>query len=317
MHNSLEFALNSALLAQKTGYTMRIIPLVSHEQMLRRGLRVAKVHLGNLKYKAKIGQFKDNFGLHPKHAASVLKDLLVFGYVDPDEADLIGFFAALSFLRSYQREKKRRNTFEMNEKPLRELTWTWVKNLAKLKAIKIVWPADEEWGDDTFIVSVDGTHRRTNEPRHLRFRRNGINYSHKSNSAGVNHEIAIDLWSQRVVHANRFDPAGRPDKSIFKEELMHKIPEGCRVVCDNGYEGLPHIYSAYNQFDTERSKEFKKRAKSRHERFNGMLKTWLAFDDRLRHGTANEDAIFEAVVTMCQYQIEDTDPESAMPIFDI
>ena len=89
------------------------------------------------------------------------------------------------------------------------------------------------------------------------------------------------------------------------------------MVCDNGYEGLPDVYSAFNQFDTERTKWFKKRAKARHERFNGMLKTWFAFEDRFRHGLAKQQLVFDAVVVMCQYGIEDKDPESTMELFAI
>lgn len=291
--------------------------LVSAEQMLRRGLRVGKIFAGNLQRKAVIDLFRASFGLHPRLCSVVWKDLLVNGIVGEGEEDLFAFFAALSFLRTYDKEKKRRSVFEMNEKTLREVTWPWVRKIAALKALKITWPAEEEW-ETIFICSVGGTHRRTQEPRDPHIRRNPRNYSHKFSQAGVNHEIALHLYENRVVHAKRFDPAGRPDKSIFKDELVHKVPHGKRVVVDNGYDGLPDIYSAYNQFDSPAVRKFKKRAKSRQESFNRLLKHWEAFDARFRScNLEREDWVFDAVVTLCQYEISSTDPECAMPLFDI
>ena len=94
--------------------------------MMRRGLRAVKAHTGSLRHKALVDLFKANFGAHPKHAARVWRDLLESNIVLHGEEDLLGFFAALSFLRVYAKEKIRRSLFDMNEKPLRVLTWKWL-----------------------------------------------------------------------------------------------------------------------------------------------------------------------------------------------
>ena len=50
---------------------------LNHMQMMRRGLHAVKVHTGRLRYPpALVELFKANFGLHPKHAAKIWRDLL-------------------------------------------------------------------------------------------------------------------------------------------------------------------------------------------------------------------------------------------------
>lgn len=189
-----------------------------------------------------------------------------------------------------------------------------------------MWPADDEW-TTTFIVSVDGTHRDVEEVRDANMRKNPTWYSHKSNSAGVNHEIALHLFEDRCVHCKSWDVASKHDKTIFKEELCQKIPAGKRVIVDKGYDGLPETYSCYNQFDTVRTREFKKRAKARQESFNWRLNIYDCVSDRFRHKVVAQESqrrqeekqelCFDAVLVLVQYEIEDTNPESAEPLFTI
>lgn len=296
--------------------------LLTSNQMFRRGCKLVGIPLtgGRMKKAGRIELFKSFFGKHPNQLATVWNDLMtttiVAARVDRQDVDLKGFFAALTFLKIYDKEHVRRVHFKMEEKSLRELTWFWVTKIAALKALKIVWPEDDEW-KTTFIISVDGTHFQINEPRNPTYKKHPQNYSHKFNTAGINHEIGIHLFEQRCVHAKVWDYASKQDKTIFKIELQQKIPAGKRVICDNGYEGVPSMESAYNQFDTEAVKAFKKRAKARHESFNGRLKNFACMDTRFRHGIAKHQLCFDAVVVLTQYSIEDVNPESGEPLFDI
>ena len=61
-----------------------------------------------------------------------------------------------TLLGSLHKEDKKAALFEMNEKPLRELTWWWVRKMAALKPLRVVWPAN--W-DTVYTISVDGMHR--------------------------------------------------------------------------------------------------------------------------------------------------------------
>ena len=257
--------------------------VVTSAQFLRRGLRLVKVDTRRIGLAAKLKKFKSFFGPHPNHCVSIWYDLFTTtipeARVDVADADLFGFFAALNFLRAYDKEDRRAALLGMNEKPLREITWWWVRKLSALKSLKVVWPPDNEW-DSIYTVSVDGTHRDTEEPKDDEMRKNPKWYSHKSNGAGVNHEIAIHLFKQRVVHCKKWDVASKHDKTIFKEELANKIPAGKRVVVDKGYDGMPATYSGYNQFDTARTQKFKKRAKARQETFNGKLLKYQCISDK-------------------------------------
>jgi len=46
---------------------------------------------------------------------------------------------------------------------MRELSWFFVGKIATLKALKVVWPIDNEW-QTTFIAGVDATDESINEP---------------------------------------------------------------------------------------------------------------------------------------------------------
>ena len=143
-------------------------PFLTHMQMMRQGLCCVDAHTGQLKHKALVDLFKATFGPHPKQCARIWRDLCVTNIVPPRDEDLLGFFAACSFLRTYGKEKVRRNLFHINEKLLRELTWKLNELIASFKAYKIVFP--DEW-NESLICSVDGTHRKVNEPRDDVFRK--------------------------------------------------------------------------------------------------------------------------------------------------
>ena len=178
--------------------------------------------------------------------------------------------AALNFLRCYQTEPVRGALFKMNVKLVRDLSWYYVGKIAALKAMKIVWPEDHEW-DTTYILRVDGTHFRLNEIRDEIMRKNPKWYSHKDHHPGLNYEIAIHLWKQQVVHAKTSDPSSKHDITVFREELKVKIPNGKRVIGDNGYHGESEIVSTPNLLDSAELKQFKKEARARCENSSSYL----------------------------------------------
>ena len=59
-------------------------------------------------------------------------------------------------------------------------------------------------------------------------------YSFKFKQAGVTYEIALAIWENRVVHVNGPFLAGTTDIQIFRKRLKGLIPNGRKVVADQG-----------------------------------------------------------------------------------
>ena len=164
------------------------------------------------------------------------------------------------------------------------------------------------------IVSVDGVHFRTKEFKHERYSKNTKYYSHKFKTAALNYEIAIDLYKPRVVHTNGPFPAARHDLAIFCMDLMGKVKEGQLVIGDKGYIGqdVDDMMMTPNSHDPEEVRKFKGRARARHESFNKVLKRFHILDNRFMHSEEQHKMCFDAVLVICQYQME-----MGAPIFDV
>jgi hypothetical protein len=165
-----------------------------------------------------------------------------------------------------------------------------------------------------FIISVDGTHCRINEPR--KEPSSGW-YSKKHNKAGLAYELGIAIRSNKLVWINGPFPAGQNDISIYRKPngLKSKIPANKRVIGDEGYKGEPGQISIRNPFDTPAIRDLKHRAKARHETFNARIKNFQILDQRFRHGNTptktvleNHKAVFEAVCVVVQFEMENGHP---------
>ena len=158
---------------------------------------------------------------------------------------------------------------------------------------------------------MDGTHCRINEPR---TQPSAGWYSKKYNKAGLSYELGIAIRSNKLVWINGPFPAGQNDLAIYRKPngLKTKIPPGKLVVGDEGYMGEDEQVSTRNPFDSPELRNFKRRAKARHETFNGRIKNFKILDERFRHGVAKHQAVFEAVCVLVQY-----DMDNGHPMFDI
>jgi hypothetical protein len=81
------------------------------------------------------------------------------------------------------------------------------------------------------------------------------------------------------------------------------------VIADDGYTGKTEeekkIFSVRNTLDDPAVKEFKSRAKPRHEQFNERLKHFKVLKERFVHGVQKHKRCFIACAVLCQYEIED------------
>jgi hypothetical protein len=135
---------------------------------------------------------------------------------------------------------------------------------------------------------------------------------------GFNYEIALSLRESKIVWLNGPYPAGTyNDIKIFREcGLKDKLEvTGKKAIADSGYQGYPQLISRYNSLDSEEVREFKTRARLRHEKFNGMCKVFECLSDRFRHKPNMEEklqACFESVAIIVSYKME-----MGEPLFDI
>ena len=165
---------------------------------------------------------------------------------------------------------------------------------------------------EIFILSVDGVHCRVNEPRG---QPSTGWFSHKSNGPGLVYELAIALNESKLVWMKGpFKPGENSDLQIFRKEdgLKAMIPVGKKAIGDRGYRGEQGKVSIRNPHDSAEVKAFKKRARARHETFNGRIKNFKVLEERFRHGVDKHQSVFEAVCVILQYEME-----NGHPLFDI
>lgn len=121
----------------------------------------------------------------------------------------------------------------------------------------------------------------------------------------------MSVFHNRLVWMNGPFKAGKPDIAIFNEGLTALIPDGRKVIGDNGYVGHKDKLTTPNRHDDPAVRKFKGRARARQESFNCRIKNYTILDKKFRHGVPKHEIVFEAVCVICQYQLE-----NGSPLFD-
>lgn len=286
--------------------------------------------------KSKIGRFKEYYGMRPSLCATLWEDLqrtnTLEAKIDDAHLNPKHFLMALNTLKvslheyprfsvpccltifpqRYPTDNQRVGPWNISRDKGRDLVWYYLRKLQALKADVIVWP--EDWGDDIWIITVDGTHCWIEEPSHPDWSQDRTFYSHKYNKAGINYELGIAVAFPRLVWMKGPFRAGKSDVSIFRDkglkDRLRTIKK--KAIGDRGYNGHPNEVSTYNAHDCRGVKKFKSRALKRHENFNNMTKRFDCLSGRFRHGVDQFATCFEAICVICQYQLEDD-----MPLYDV
>lgn len=270
----------------------------------RRRIRKAKTKRNNRR-------FKGHFGASPSIVAQIWEDLQLTNVPEdkiPHEMlKLDDFLMALHHLKRYPTDLEREAIFDIDEMQGRDRVWYFVNKIRALAKEKICWPSDN-FGDDIWVVTVDGVHFWIEEPQHPTWSQDREYYSHKYGHAGLSYELGISISGNKrpLVWMSGPHPAGRSDNSIFqKEGLMAKlVASGKRVIGDGGYPGHAKAISTPNKHDGKAVKLFKSRALKRHEKFNGMIKHFDCLKGRFRHSVDRFAECMEAVCVICQYKCE-------------
>ena len=304
--------------------------------VLEKGLLLSRVDQKRLKHwnhPHKIRKFRNQYGAHPAVIAQIWEDLQItdisMAKIDHSMCSFSDFMIAINFLKIYPTEDQQAMNYGKSKNNIRKWRWFFVYKLHYLRPQVVFWP--KEWVDDAnetedagngvtkkslrkLLISVDGVHFHTREYQHPVYSKNTKLYSHKFRTAGLSYEIGIDLNESRVVHVNGPFPAGHTDKVIFKKGLYDKIPKGCCAIGDKGYidQSVAEKLSTPNAHDNEETRKFKGRARARHESFNKMLKRWAIMTHRFVHENDKHVACFDAVLVLCQYQMN-----MGEPLFDL
>ena len=269
-------------------------------------------------------QFNFHFGSYPNVIALIWEDLQMTNieeaYVLPNKLKIKYYLMAMHFLKMYPKDHEQESLWNLDRHTCRDWIWYYVDKIRALKAEKIEWPDDNFMGD-IFVISVDTTHVESNEPNHLILSFDKDYYSHKYGRSGLSFELGIAIAQQQVVWMNGpIKPGVYNDIKAFTElGLMSKLKAtGKRAIGDSAYVGYPDQVSTKNlHLDNRAVAGFKRRALSRHEAFNNLLKRFDCLSGRFRHGVDRLGHCFEAVLVICQYQIETTSPLFNVLIQDV
>ena len=121
---------------------------------------------------------------------------------------------AMHHLKRYPTELEQEAIFNISHVCGRDWCWFYIEKVQALKAQKIKWP-DNNFGDNIWAITVDGTHCWLQEPQHPTLSKNPAFYSHKYARAGLCYELGISLIESPLVWMNGPFPAGTNDVSFF------------------------------------------------------------------------------------------------------
>ena len=156
-------------------------------------------------------RFKDRYGPTPKSCAQVWEDLqttaIAEAFVSPEYRDPRYFLMALHFAKHYDTESEREATYDEPTMKMRDWCWHFLERVQALKAAKIVWPAS--FGDDIWVVSIDGVDCWTVEYNHEEYAQDPERYSHKYNKAALRYELGLSLNSNKLIWMNGPYKAGK------------------------------------------------------------------------------------------------------------
>lgn len=252
-------------------------------------------------------RFRSWYGISPQACSALFEDLQA-APARVAKANCRFFLMALNWLKNYRSEAELAGQFNMDEKTARKHIWMYARAFQALKPEKISMVGLDDGG--FYILTVDGVHFRIGEPR---LEPDSKWYSEKFNGPGLTYELGIAIRQNRLVWINGPFKASVHDKTIYNKPngLKSRMPAGKKGIADRGYRNEPTL-ATRNELDSAAVKAFKRRARARHETFNGRIKNFKALAERFRHGVQKHKTVMEAVCILVQY-----DMENGHPLFDV
>jgi hypothetical protein len=313
--------------------------LLSPKEVLIYGLQFLGIRYSRWSESTRIREFHRHYGSSPLDLADIWYDLTIGDHL-PTELKLSGneknekglkrYMMTHHWLWAYPKNSSMlASRFKCSERSCRgEPVWRWVKRIAAMKAKKIRWEhAANEEHLEIFSISDDGTDFKLQEWKHATLPRDNAGCSHKMKHAAAKYEVVLSVHRAKVVHIAGPFKGGTHDLEMFrqgglKEKLTHlnRTLRGIRRVklclADRGYHSKQNdeacLFSLPNGFDSKALNNYKSRGRLRHETFNGRIKNFKCLSDTFRHGFKKHKDVFEAVVVIVQYQMD-----NGSPIFEV
>jgi hypothetical protein len=183
------------------------------DELLKLGLRMVRYRskrIRRAKRETNLNRFRKHFGSSPLVCALIWEDLQTTkvrdAWVPPDSRRIEYLLMAMHHLKLYPKEYEREAMWDVSEMWGRDWVWYFVEKIQALKEEKITWP--EDFGEDIWILTVDGTHCWIQEPKHPTWSQDKAFFSHKYGKAGVNYELAISLTESRLPDMDEWSIQG-------------------------------------------------------------------------------------------------------------
>ena len=301
--------------------------ILTPDEMLTKGLLLlgwAEDRINRRQNSTNVEQYGGMYGMHPAVVAQVCEDLQTTAIPEAriERINVDKLHWTLHFMYCYPTETERESLWKKCANTIRYSCWYYINKIRHLKKMKIVWPKFNN--SDVWVMTVDGTHLVTLEPGDSDVPKDPAYFSFKHHAAGFNYEVGVDLFHSRCIWLSGPHKAGTyNDAKMFREKgLMARLKHhGKKAIADEGYKGFPDQISTANPLDSDEVKEFKARARQRHEVYNSKLKVFGILSERFRCKNNPNDEFsvdeklqmcFEAVNVLVQYKME-----MGEPLFDI
>jgi len=299
------------------GTEVEDLDILTEEEMLLTGLELLGWDSGRINRVELVTnheRFDGAFGALPHVLAKIWEVLQTTeneaARINPKKHTVKHFLLTLHFLYRYPTEIEKSNMWKNCRNTVRKWSWFFVDRIRALKIELFRWPEDN-FGDLKWVMSVDGTHFRIEEPSGGEVSKDPSYYSFKHHCAGFNYEIGLSLYESKIIwFSGPWEAGDWNDVKIFTTHGLAWLLTTHKkmAIADNGYRGYPTICSTPNSHDDEDVARFKSRARCRQEALNGKLKHFECLSGRFRHSKQQLQACFEACAVVVQFKMDGGQP---------